>query len=833
MVILFGVLFIALKIGIVIDNLKINNYQISKLYIKLDKKLTLKLSTLKIERDKSRLSMKKISDSIGKAKYLFTFFQEIELKNIEYNNNNLSFLFKNNRLKIENKDYIFIGDIFRKKSKIFSKKSKILSNFDKLYIKEYNLTLVGVASYDYQKDILLVVAKFNIDDIEGKFSLSKIKEDMHIYASTKEFNNLKKLIDKFDIDESIRIWIVKKVLAKSYKLQYFKTTATLKDNKFKILTKTIDAKMIFNDSKIYFKDKLEPILTDKLILRYKENNLYFDLDKPKYLDKPLEGSSVSVLNLENRPILKVDIRIKSIFDKKVDNLLKAYNISLPIKQNGHKLYVKVLGDISLVDDYTDFIVDVNIFKSNLFIGSVELPIKKGLIHYQNKMLYLKKLFIKDNFYGGEVNGKINLKTKIAKLILKAEYLKLGKKKDEFFVLKNKKLPFILNYKNDIKIIIPKLSFKFINRKNYKYFIIKNLNKIKPYLVDKNIIENGGNLEIWTKNFKKFHLQGNIKKNNCFIYEKNNVCKNNLPIEITIDKFNTTLYAFNKRLYYNKRKNLFKLKNLNIDIKRLLKIKNKSKNKKSMIILGKNSHLRYGKYNLLTDSYNVKIKPNGNIVSMGSIDGDIIKFNKIKDKWFIQALRIKDKFLQRLTNFKGLKKGRYSIKKWGNPKTIMNGDIIIEGGILKDFEAYDKVLKFIKTIPSLQVLNNLGLDKSGFKIEKGLINYQMISDKKLIFKSFYIKGKEATIVGKGSINLVTNKIDMKLGIEVARKIGNIIGSIPILGYILMGSDNSLTVGLNVTGNLSSPKVETSVTKEILTLPLELIKRTLEAPTRLIK
>ena len=823
-VILFGVLFIALKIGIVIDNLKINNYQISKLYIKLNKKLTLKLDTIKIERDKSKLSMEKISNSIEEVKYLFTFFQEIELKNIQYKNNKISFLFKNNKLKIENKDYIFVGDIFKAKESIYS-------HFDKLHIKKYNLTLKGDASYNYKKDLFIIDSKFQIDEIYGKFTLSKIGKDVDIYTSSKEFDNLKKLIDKFDIDKSIRLWIVEKVLAKKYKLQYLKIKASFMDEKFTI--DDIVAKAIFSDAKIYFKEKLEPILTDNLTLRYKNHNLYFDLDKPTYRAKSLQGSSVSVLNIKDEPLLKVDIKIKSIFDKTVDNLLKAYDISLPIKQNGHQLYVKVKGDISLFDDYKNFIVDVNIFKSNLYIGSIKLPIDSGLVHYENQMLKLKNVNITDNFYKAEVNGNIDLDKKVARLTLKAKYIKLGKKRDEFFVLKNKILPFVLNYKKDIKISIPKLSLKFVNRKKYKYFTIKNLNHIKPYLTDKNIIENGGNLDIWTTNFKTFHIKGKIKKNNCFIYEKNSKCKTILPIELQIDKHNTKLYAFNKRVYFNKRKNLFKLNNLNIDIKRLLKIKSKSKNRKTMTILGKNSHLRYEKYNLITDSYNVQIKPNGNIISMGSVGGDIIKFNKVKDKWFIQALRIKDKFLQRLTNFKGLKQGRYSIKKWGNPKTIMNAEVIIEGGVLKDFKAYNKILSFIKTIPSLKVLNNLGLDKSGFKIEKGLINYQMIADKKLIFKSFYIKGKEATIVGKGSINFITNKIDMDLGIEVARKIGNIIGSIPILGYILMGSDNSLTVGLKLKGNLNSPKVETSMAKEILTLPLELIKRTLESPKYLIK
>ncbi len=50
------------------------------------------------------------------------------------------------------------------------------------------------------------------------------------------------------------------------------------------------------------------------------------------------------------------------------------------------------------------------------------------------------------------------------------------------------------------------------------------------------------------------------------------------------------------------------------------------------------------YTLLTDSYDVEIKKNGDIKAIGSSDGDIIKFSKTKEIVSIQALRIKDKVL---------------------------------------------------------------------------------------------------------------------------------------------------------------------------------------------
>ena len=74
--------------------------------------------------------------------------------------------------------------------------------------------------------------------------------------------------------------------------------------------------------------------------------------------------------------------------------------------------------------------------------------------------------------------------------------------------------------------------------------------------------------------------------------------------------------------------------------------------------------------------------------------------------------------------------------------------------------------------------------------------------------------------------------MTLAIQTAREFGKVIGNIPLLGYILMGEDKSMTVGLKISGSLSKPVVKTSATKEILKLPLDLIKRTLQSPAHIL-
>jgi hypothetical protein len=162
---------------------------------------------------------------------------------------------------------------------------------------------------------------------------------------------------------------------------------------------------------------------------------------------------------------------------------------------------------------------------------------------------------------------------------------------------------------------------------------------------------------------------------------------------------------------------------------------------------------------------------------------------------------------------------------------MKGRIIVEGGVMSNFKAYNNTLAFINTIPALATLQSPGFSKQGFKIKEGVIEYRQRKEK-ILFDSIYIKGNAATIVGKGTLDLKQNRIHIDLAIRTARELGKILGNLPLLGYIITGKDKSMTIGLKIRGSIDQPKVQTSAAKEILSLPLEIIKRTLESPAHII-
>lgn len=824
--------------GIRFDTFKVADYRVNGLYIKLDKKLILEADNVIIPQTKADPSFENIPKTLDRIKNTLTFFDSITLKNIIFNNNTMSVKFKDDYLEFSSKDYKIIGSVRRENN-------MLNATIPLLFLKEHNLTMSGKFTYDLDKEILSTEGFFRLYDVLGRFNASKHGNRIDFELNSDTFRDLKSIIDMFDLDKGVRSWVVDKVQADNYKLLSLTGKGTIKNGTFKMDFDALNGKVLFSDTQIHFKENLPPVLAPSFILTYRNGGLYFDLKEPTYEGIRLDGSKVSILDLLNPDTdLKLEIRTHNRFESRMQHLLKAYDIVLPLDQKSGKVNVLFTADIGLKKSDQDFFVNVDFDEGDVLLGKMLLPVLKGNVQYKNGWVTLKDIYLKNTLYEGVLNGKLDIQKKKAGFILDAKHITLGDENKAFFILKNETLPITLNYAKNIAVKIPKLSMKLTNDANETLIQFNDLNKIKTYLPDPGPLEEGGKIDIRTKDFKTYTFKGMLKRNSCFLYEKDNECKARVPFEGTLTPEDLDFYAFNKGFYYNKADSRIKLTNLNFDVKKFLNVENKKEKStetkrkdatheaKSLIILGKNSQLRYGDYSLATDSYDVEVKPNGDIKAIGSAYEDIIKFSKKKDIFSIQALRIQDKILHPLINFKGLQFGRYSLKISGDPYKTMKGDIIVEGGVMKDFKAYNNTLAFINTIPALAILQNPGYSEEGFTIEKGIAEYRMINLDKIIFDSIYIKGTSATIAGTGEIDLQKKTIDLNLAIQSARELGKVVGSLPLVGYIIMGKDKSMTFGLQITGTLDNPQVKTSAGGDIFSAPLQILKRALESPQHII-
>lgn len=836
--ILFIAFFLWLFAGIKLDTLKIANYEVGGLYIKLNKKLTFKAEYVSIPQRKASPSFHNVHETLERVKYILTFFDYIELKNLVFDNNRMKIVFSHDYLLIDSKEYRISGNVIHE-GNILNADIPILN------IKEHNITMSGKFTYDLHKDILHTKGQFLLNDIPGEFNASKEKKKIVFALKSSTFADLEPVINRFHLAEAVRSWVLDKVKAKSYTLLSLSGEGSIVNKKFKMDLDALKGEALFSEAEIHFKENLEPVLAPGFILRYENGGLYFDLESPTYEDISLKGSEVSILNLrEPDTNLKLKIKTHTRFATEMQHLLKAYDLNPPLNQTSGRVNVLFTADLGLKTHYQDFFLNVDFDKGDIWLNKLKLPVEKGNLQYKEGGITLKGIYLKDENYEGLLNGSIDMQKKKADLILDAERIALGNQNEEFFVLKNETLPFVVEYKEKIEVSIPKLYAKITNDQNVTYINLTDLNKIKPYLTDPGPIEQGGYVDIKTKDFKTYTFSGVMKRSSCFLYENETECKTRVPFEGKVTADNLNFYAFDKRFDYNKANGRVKITDLNIDLEKFLlsrktnkmkgekDTKESGKEDKPLIILGKNSQLRYGEYSLVTDSYDVEVKSNGDIKAIGSSSGDIVKFSKKREILSMQALRVQDKVLHPLINFRGLQDGRYTLKLSGDPEGTMEGKIIVEGGVMKDFKAYNNTLALINTLPTLAVLQDPGYSSEGFTIEEGIAEYRMIKQDKIVFDSIYIKGTSATIAGTGEIDLEKKTIRLDLAIQTARELGKLVGSLPLVGYIITGGDKSVTFGLQITGSLDKPEVKTSAAKDILALPLRILQRTLEAPAKII-
>ncbi len=872
-------LFVWLKSGIAFDRIAVGGYHIEQLYIKLDKKLTLKASHITIPRAKASPSFGTVDKTFDRIKYLLTFFEYIELKKLDFNNNHLNVIYADNTLYITTDMYEIAGGIERRGKMLYAAVSM-------LYIKKYDIRITGSLTYDIKRHILATEGNFDAFHIKGSFRATKEGNRIGFTIATERFEDLRSVIDLFGtLHPAVKSWIVDRIRSKHYTLYSLTGEGRLdSEGRFGLDIDSLKGEAMAEDADIYFQKGLDPIVARRLYIHYREGALFFDLDTPRYKQIDLNGSRISIPGLADRhAVLKLDLKLKAPIDSEVQKILASYNIDLPIRYSGkyatatlkidlplkkrkkhEKPKVKVFVHVDLkrgLANYRKITLPIRqgwvefnntkqyplkagviLDKGDAQIEDATLPVVSGRLSLANDKIELHEVHMKRNWIDLTAKGVISLPKKRASFTALIKHFEAGAK-EKYLQLRNKTLPVKMSFGKGVEANIVPLTITATKRRRGVVISVEHLAKLKPYLKEIPFDFQDGKVTVTIKDLQHYAIKGSLKSCSSFFYEKDNSCYTTLPFEVTIAPKGVSIEAFQRRLKYDVNKERIDLKQLNIDLKRLLTlyinhgkvIKKSEKNaiakRKELVIIGKESHIRYGEHTLVTDSYDIAIKPNGDIKAIGSQEGNIVKFDK-KGRYFtLKALRVTDRLLHPLVNFKGLHGGRYSISMEGDPDNEVKGRIIIEGGALSGFGAYNNTLAFLNTIPALVTLQDPGFSTEGFKIKKGVIEYRQYNDTVLL-DSIYIQGATATIAGTGTVDLRHNRLDISLVIHTARELGKIVGNLPLLGYIIMGKDKSVTIGLKITGTIDKPEVTTMAAKKILTLPIDILKRTLESPAHII-
>ena len=496
--------------------------------------------------------------------------------------------------------------------------------------------------------------------------------------------------------------------------------------------------------------------------------------------------------------LSTDIKVSDLIYVNIADLSKIYPYSKLLKDNSIKE-----GNISLT------IKDEKNINFEAFIKGLELPLQKN----------------DKNIDSLEIIGKIeNNKTIISS---KDEDIKIyiADKPDIF--LRN--IDVVLDSKIQNSGLKQDMNINLINSKLKLDSDVYQIEKAKIFIKNKNIdfeadVKNL-NLPIRKNDTKieSLSLIGSIKNDLTSINTKNE------DLILKLEKDYISLYVDGYDLHYSSseigKEEESQSKYKNIDMK----------GKNSNIILNE-------KYKFLTDDFDVRVRADNKYINLNYKQTNIT-FKEKDKKIDIFSNNISDEFVNTIFNKQIFEGGNLMLHANGNINNL-NGKLIIEDSNIKDLAILNNLLLFIHTSPALinpllaipsvvGMATNSGFNVMAYKIVNGSMDFNYSKEKELLdIKKLVTVGNGIDFDGYGKVDLNTMMLSSNIKLIFLKDYSKIVGVIPVINYVLLGDNNRVETEVNLNGKIEDPEVSTNLTKDTLSVPVNIGKRILNSPSMLL-
>ena len=188
----------------------------------------------------------------------------------------------------------------------------------------------------------------------------------------------------------------------------------------------------------------------------------------------------------------------------------------------------------------------------------------------------------------------------------------------------------------------------------------------------------------------------------------------------------------------------------------------------------------------------------------------------------------DNFISKLFYLSKFKGGSLDFSASGNIDEYQ-GTMYLKDTTITDYKILNNILAFINTVPSLITFSLPGYSNNGLYTDTAYLRFNT-KNNLMHLSDIYLDSKEIDIVGKGIINIEKETLNVDLNLQT--DLGSKLSQVPIVGYIIF-DEKSISTTLNIDGNLSNPSVKSLIAKDIIVAPINIIKRTLLLPYKLLQ
>lgn len=837
---IFIILHAFLYRGIRIEHFGLAGTQIQGFYLRLDKKLILKIDSLNLNKIESTHSNDfDINAQIFYAKnihFILQYFQKIDIQRIDFQDYQASLHYDGEHFTLN------LPEIYAKIN-LKENASKVLIQIQDLYIKSYGIYYQGNGEYDLRRQNM---------QIEGDLSfVNRSSYDSYMRLHLELSSDLKNIVLKGSSDTFVEIkflqellpkienklveeWIFDNYSVESARIEEFGITIPLKSKK--IIEDTIASLYVFGEAhnaEVIFHPNLPPAHAESVKLVFQNNSLAFHPLNPTYQGHYAGGSYVVLKDItSNNPLLQVNIKANTALDSAILKLLEAYEIALPLRAPNAKiaadLYVGV--DLNTLDLTTKGIFksrDIEVLLNGvpLISDSLNVQLDNYLVKVESQNTRYQELLKCNSNFIIDTQGK----TIGGDLLVHS--LLLSKNAPEVLQIANQSLPFNVDFSKSEKIIfaLPTLAFNAVFGQDYT-FNLENMGVILPFskiLQDYKVKE--GKMQINTQNFENYSADISLHTRQEILRNK----QDNTPIEAIDLTFDYTPEGFTLQskdgfFVLQSRGEIKKvnLKNINLALD-LEHFSNESADNTSTILVeGKDSNLFIKNRIILGDFFRITM-------TNGEIKADLKHKNGQADLYIrgdsitLDAREFGDEFVNAIIQKQGVRKGRFFINANTNEKGVLIGKITLLNASLNELNILQNIMAFIDTIPSLLSFKLPGFNQEGYYVKEGVVNFGL-NDEFLAIESLDLKGSSMDIKGRGIMQIESQVIDFNAELITAKAFSGIINKIPLVNYILLGKDGIISTAFKVDGTLENPQVHTQAVQDFFLSPFNVLKRVVTSP-----
>ena len=246
------------------------------------------------------------------------------------------------------------------------------------------------------------------------------------------------------------------------------------------------------------------------------------------------------------------------------------------------------------------------------------------------------------------------------------------------------------------------------------------------------------------------------------------------------------------------------------------------------LYAENSYLYLNpKSRVVADSINLDYADS--VLSMELMHGEgLLQLERLGGIYFVNAENLNDVFMEALLQGAYVEGGSLALAGMGSDDEI-SAVIEIQDTVLKDLKTLNNTMALLNTLPALVTFSMPEYEIKGLPVQSAVIGMKY-SDKKVVFKSIDVDSPVVQAAGTGWIDMSERAIDMD--IQLTSQAGMNLRKIPIVGYVVAGKSEDTSVTLKIAGDIDNPEVSNSILKEIVTMPIDMLYRTLNLPFHLV-